>query len=134
MFEELLLSLFKKCPKCGNGESTTTTTNTIGTFVSVTQTCPTCLSTFKWDSQPMMKQTPAGNLLPSAAILFSGLLPAKVFRFLQILGCASISRNTYFRHQEHLLQPCVFAVWNLHQTELFKQLRKDKRPLVKVNC
>ena len=133
VFEECLLSLFKKCQNCGNAESTTTTTIVVGTFLNVTQTCSTCLSTFKWDSQPMIKQVPAGNLLFSAAVLFSGSLPAKVFKLFEVFGCATISRNTYFRHQEHFLQPCVFAVWNHHQDEIFKQLRRDKKPLVKIN-
>ena len=133
VFEDCLLSLFKKCQKCGNEGSTTTTTNIIGTFLSVTQTCSTCLSAFQWDSQPMLKQAPVGNLLFSAAVLFSGSLPAKVFKLFQFLGCATISRKTYFRHQEHLLQPCVFAIWNQHQDEILKELRREKKPLVN-NC
>ena len=89
-----LLGLFKKYQKCVNAESTTTTTNTIETFASVTHTCSTCLSTFQRDSQLMIKQAPAGNLF-SAAVLFSGSLPANVFKFFQIFGCTTISRNTF---------------------------------------
>ena len=78
----------------------------------------------------MLKQVPAGNILLSASILFSGSLPTKVLRLLKIYGCASISKNTYFRHQGHVLQPCIFTVWNDHQTKLFKELRLEKRTLV----
>jgi solute carrier family 8 (sodium/calcium exchanger) len=78
----------------------------------------------------MLKKVPAGNILLSAAILFSGSLPGKVLRLLKIYGCAAISRNTYFLHQESFLQPSILTIWNEHQTELFKQLRREKRSLV----
>ena len=75
----------------------------------------------------MVDQFPAGNILLSAAILFSGSLPTKVLRMLKMYGCASISRNTFFRHQEKLLHPCVFSE---HRSKLLKQLRQEKRSLV----
>ena len=78
----------------------------------------------------MLKQVPAGNILLSAAILFSRSLPTKVLRLLTIYGCASISKTTYFRHQEHLLQPCIFSAWKEHQNELFQELHHENRPLV----
>ena len=78
----------------------------------------------------MIKKVPAGNILLSAAILFSGSLPTKVLRLLKIYGCASISRSTFFSHQEHILQPSIFTVWKDHQSELFRQLRREKRPLI----
>jgi solute carrier family 8 (sodium/calcium exchanger) len=96
----------------------------------VTQHCSACLFTFKWDSQPVVKNTPAGNILLSAAILFSGALPARMLRLFKLFGCASISSSTYFSHQKRFLQPSVFTVWNQHQADLFKQLRHEKRPLI----
>ena len=78
----------------------------------------------------MLKKIPAGNILLSAAILFSGSLPSKVLRLLKIYGCASICRSTYFYHQDSFLQPSILAIWNEHQSELFKQLRREKRPLI----
>lgn len=128
VFEECLLALFEKCQRCGN--ETTTTTRINGTFLNVTQKCSNCSFTFSWDSQPTLKRIPAGNVLLSAAILFSGSLPTKVLRLLKILGCASISRNAYFLHQESILQPSIFTIWNEHQTELFKELSREKRPLI----
>ena len=49
----------------------------------------------KWESQPMIKNTPAGNLLLSAAILFAGALPNKILRVLEFLHCASIAPCTF---------------------------------------
>jgi len=79
---------------------------------------------FKWDSQPVINDVPAGNILLSAAILFSGSLPSKTLQVLRIYGCASI------RHQSSFLQPAICNVWNEHQAGLFKQLRREKRPLI----
>ena len=121
--------LFKRCQNCGS-ETYGTTTRVIGTFLSVSQHCSNCSFTFKWASQPVVKSIPAGNILLSAAILYSGTLPAKVLRMLKIYGCATITSRTFFSHQKSYLQPSVFAVWNQHQAELLKQLQKEKRPLI----
>ena len=129
MFEECLLNLFKKCQNCGS-ETTSTTSRTIGTFLSVVQHCLECSFTFKWDSQPMIQRIPAGNILLSAAILFSGSLLTKVMQLLKIYGCASISESTYYLHQGKFLQPSIFTIWDKHQADIFKQLRQEKRPLI----
>ena len=99
-------------------------------ILNVIQHWSKCFYTFKWDSQPVIKDIPAGNILLSAAILFSGSLPAKVSQVLRIYGCASISYRTYFRHQGSFLQPAICTVWKKHQADLFKQLRREKRPLI----
>ncbi len=132
VFEECLLSLFKNCKNCGNTK-TSTFTHIVGTLVTIKQECSICLNRFEWNSQPILKQGPAGNILLSASILFSGSLPTKVLRVLNIFGCATISRNTYFRHEESLLQPCIFSVWKEHQNAVFKELCEEKRPLVCQN-
>ena len=83
-----------------------------------------------WNSQPCRKGIPIGNILLSAAILYSGALPAKMLLMLKILGCVSITSRTYFRHQRHYLQPAILSVWNKHQAKIIKQLQLEKRPLV----
>ena len=122
------MRLFRRCQKSGNA-STTTTKRISGTFLSITQDCSDCLFKFKWDSQPVINKIPAGNLLLSAAILYSGSLPAKVIRLLKRYGCKSISRNTFFIHQQTILQSSVFTVWKQHQAELFKELHKENGPI-----
>ena len=129
VFEECLLSLFKNCKNCGS-KGTSTYTNIVGTLITIKQECSICLNKFEWNSQLIIKHGPAGNILLSASILFSGSLPTKALRLLNIFGCATISRNTYFRHQEGVLQPCVYSVWREHQKAVFKELGQEKRPLV----
>ena len=52
-----------------------------GTFISISQDCAHCGYQYRWNSQPFMKDTPAGNILLSAAILFSGSTPGIFFIF-----------------------------------------------------
>ena len=125
VFEECLLSLFQACRRCG-AESTKAVTKVVGTFLRISQHCSNCSFVYKWNSQPYLDNTPAGNILLSAAILFTGTTPAKTLRLLKTYGCACINNRTYFIHQKKYLQPSVFSVWNDHQN---KELRKEKRPL-----
>ena len=63
---------------------------------------------FKLESQPFICDIPAGNLLLTSAILFSGLIPNQVLHVLENLGCASISTTTFFRHQNNFCCPLCF--------------------------
>jgi hypothetical protein len=46
---------------------------TVGSMVRFQQDCGICGYNRLWQSQPMTGAVPAGNLLMSAAILFSGM-------------------------------------------------------------
>ena len=46
-----------------------------------------------------IRHTPAGNLLLSPSVLFSGANPAKVFHLLDHLNMACIKDGTFFDHQ-----------------------------------
>uniref|UniRef100_A0A1X7TYQ2 Uncharacterized protein n=1 Tax=Amphimedon queenslandica TaxID=400682 RepID=A0A1X7TYQ2_AMPQE len=73
-----------------------------------------------WNSQPFVNETPLGNLLILAAILYTGSLPAKALHILQALKCATIIPKTYFRQQKRFLHPAVNSVYTRHQTELVR--------------
>ena len=49
-----------------------------GMFVATIQMCSHCKHQWLWKSQPCIKDTPARNLLFSAAILFSGATSGKI--------------------------------------------------------
>lgn len=127
VFESCLLPLFSTCPVCNN--PTKPTTYTIGTFLRVTQCCDGCNYQRQWDSQPMIKNTPAGNLLLSAAILFTGALPTKTIRVLEVLNCATISLPTYHIHQRRYLQPTVLNAWHKQQSDMISLLQAYGEPL-----
>ena len=66
-------------------------------------------------------------LLMSAAISYSGLIPAKDLRLFWTLKCLSISRKTFFRHQCHYLQPAVNCVWSQQQNTLLQGMKTQKK-------
>ena len=82
------------CPSC-HLSTPTITKHVCGSFIRVTQTCEHCEAVNVWDSQPFINNIPAGNILLSASILFSGLLPEQTLRIFQNFGCASISTRTF---------------------------------------
>ena len=70
VYEDCLLSIFHHCPVCTCICKVKTTVR--GTYLSVQQSCPRCEFHRRWDSQPIIGSTPAGNLQLSAAICFTG--------------------------------------------------------------
>ena len=70
------------------------------TFIAVRQHFSHCEYQIQWTSQPQIRDTPAGNVLLSAAILFSGATPGKVLRMLSHLNVACFTDKTFYCHQK----------------------------------
>ena len=98
----------------------------IGSLVCITQYCENCQHKHTWESQPYIRNVPAGNIMTSAAILYTGSLPSKALRIFKILNCASISLPTFFRHQSSYLLPAVSSVWIRHQERLLSKFKESK--------
>jgi hypothetical protein len=73
---------------------------------------------------------PAGNIMLSAAILYSGSIPAVALRMLKHYKCVSISRTTFFEHQRTILHPAILNVWTKHQAKFIDELKAAGKPLV----
>ncbi len=127
VFEENLLQLFQNCPVCPDGIShgyiQERPGSGYGTMVKIRQVCDDCGYERTWDSQPVQHQIPLGNLMLSAAILFSGSQVSQVLRMLQILNVATYTRQTYQRHQREYLIPTVINSWKAQQEDLLNELR-----------
>ena len=128
IFKSSLLELFKQCTSCYN-ECIGEVAYQKGTFVAVKQLCSHCGQQRVWTSQPHIKDTPAGNILLSAAILFSGATPGKILRMLSHMKVACISDRTFYYHQSQYLQPAVLSVWKCKQEKLLAQCRTQGTPL-----
>lgn len=102
----------------------------IGSFLRIKQWCKSCKRTRIWESQPFVGNTPAGNLMTSAAILYAGALPSKVLRVFQILNCYTITKKSFFRHQTNFLQPAIRSVWTCKQNSIITQFKDEKRSLI----
>ena len=122
------MELFKQCTSCYN-ECIGEVAYQKGTFVAVKQLCSHCGQQRVWTNQPHIKDTPAGNILLSAAILFSGATPGKILRMLSHTKVACISDRTFYYHQSQYLQPAVLSVWECKQEKLLAQCRTQGIPL-----
>ena len=117
MFRSHLLSLFTSCRSCYQ-LCTGEVAQQMGTFISIRQTCSHCGHVWSWNSLPFIKNIPAGNILLSAAIMFSGSTPTKVLHFLTCPRVACITDRTFHLHQTEYLEPSVLSVWRSKQQEL----------------
>ena len=128
VFESALMLLFSICKFCCSSANHVTKT-TVGSLLIVSTYCENCLKKCEWKSQPFIRNIPAGNILTSAAILFSGSLPSKALRFFNVLNCPTITKRTFFDHQRLYLQPAINVVWELKQDILLDQLRHKRDEL-----
>ena len=129
VFESALMLLFSSCFIC-KSKFVTVEKLTVGSLLRIKQVCSQCSNIFEWCSQPYIGKVPAGNILISATILYTGCLPAKALRMFKTLNCASITRKTYFRHQNTYLQPAISLVWERHLRKLLSELMIEKKGLV----
>ena len=129
VFESCLRELVSHCPQChAHVEPDFKQT---GSAVTVTRNCNQCTNkSEQWHSQPKVHYVFVGNLLMSAASLFSGSLWAKTMRFLDIFGLARISRSQHFSHQKKYLHATVHKVWQTEQANLLQALKDEGRKLV----
>lgn len=125
IFESALMLLLSVCKFCGSS-ATTITKNTVGSLLQVSIYCENCLRSWVWRSQPLFHNVPAGNILTSAAILYSGSLPTKALQLFKILNCPTITSRTFFDHQKFYLQPAIDLVWNFHRDIVVSQLKCKK--------
>ena len=90
----------------------------MGSFICMKQHCSHCDYTFTWKNKPCVKDTPAANILMSAAILLSGSTPVKVLLMMKHLNMASITERTFFDNQRKYLAPAIVSVLGENQSNL----------------
>ena len=72
-----------------------------GTFTAVKQHCSHCEHQRQRTSQPRIKDTPTGNIVLSAAILYGGATPGKVIRMLiHMTQCRIMQNNSVMIHRD----------------------------------
>ena len=111
------------CSKCGSVicESKETTS---GSMLSVKMLCANNQLTF-WNSQPLIKNIAAGNLLSSAAILFSGNTLSCIAQFVSFPILKFFSHTTYYNIQNKSLFPVVNKAWKEERTSVLDAIKRD---------
>ncbi|KAI8485833.1 hypothetical protein Bbelb_363850, partial [Branchiostoma belcheri] len=129
VFHSALLQLFSLCLLCGSGKQKLRL-ETIGSFLSITQICTLCKHVRTWSSQPFIRNTPAGNLLISAAVLFAGAIPQQALNVFAYFRLHCISARTFFRHQRMILHLAIKNVWSRKQAGMFAALHGGGQALI----
>ncbi|XP_064470777.1 uncharacterized protein LOC135385407 [Ornithodoros turicata] len=120
VFHEQLMELFTVCKECYS-PCKPPTCRMMGTLLSVETECARGHFT-TWQSQPVLSGKPAGNLLLTAEILFSGSSIASTLRMLELMGVQVICERTFYNYQRGYLLPAIERIYKLRQNELFDAL------------
>ena len=121
-----LESLFVACVLCTGPCNVVFSTDTLkprtGTAITVKQQCTECPYERTWASQPKVDRMYIGNVLTSAALLFSGNQYAKVSRMFHYMRVPFVSKSSFEKHQNDILFPIIIDAWKTQQQHLFRLL------------
>ena len=117
------------CPNC-HEPGTARVSKVIGTLIHITQVCQSCCFSRVWRSQPYINKMPAGNLLLSAAILYSGAMISQSLRIFKVLKMECFGRATFHKHQRNYLIPVIGNQWKEAQEEVIRMLSSFEGGLV----
>lgn len=123
VFEDNLRSLFNQipCPHCGLYADDVREFIT-GSLLHVKLFCLNSHLILDWKSQDMFGKVGAGNVLASAAILFSGNTFSRVSQFAEFLGVPFISKSTFYQVQKSVLNPIINQEYLLQQEAILNSL------------
>ncbi|XP_039662043.1 uncharacterized protein LOC120562391 isoform X1 [Perca fluviatilis] len=128
VYESCLMELFERCARCQRACAVTTTR--LGTLVSVEQLCSHCESSRRWRSQPLVDQTPAGDVQLSAAVYLSGASFSTLHKVFKAMRLQMFPYDTFCRYARMFVEPAVVHSWRKSQEVMLQQLsQQDKVPL-----
>ncbi|XP_034554460.1 uncharacterized protein LOC117823130 [Notolabrus celidotus] len=96
-----LMELFKECPVCTQSCDVSKTVH--GTLLHVEQRCAHCEYFQEWSSQPMVNNTPAGNLQLCPAVEFTGTSVIEICQVMEAVKIQGVSETMFHKHQKALL-------------------------------
>ena len=123
VFESSLDQLIGKinCSICGKPQSDMKK-SLLGSMVKVCTECLDCHTILTWNSQPLFGYMLSGNLLCSAATLFSGETLPHMKNFADFLRLQFVGKTTYFEIQREILLPVVDTAFQGHIKKVRKEL------------
>ena len=120
VFESCPFKLLKQCCSCG--QEVELNTSARGTLLVVNGTCPDG-HVLTWQSQPLIRDVGAGNLLVAAAVLLCGLTFTGISNFAKLLNLAMFSESTFYRLQKEYLFPVIHTNYGMQQGAVIEFLR-----------
>uniref|UniRef100_A0A8P4G5H1 THAP-type domain-containing protein n=1 Tax=Dicentrarchus labrax TaxID=13489 RepID=A0A8P4G5H1_DICLA len=120
VYENCLMELFQVCPVCQR--ECDMQKRRLGTFLSVEQRCPHCEFYRKWNSQPLVGSTPAGNLQLSTAVYATGASFFKLEKIFRAMQLKMFQYDSFRRHARMYIEPAIVHRWKTAQTAMLEQL------------
>ncbi|KAM4642780.1 uncharacterized protein O3C94_017066 [Discoglossus pictus] len=78
-----------------------------------------------WHSQPLVGDIAAGNVLTSAALLFSGCNFKRIDEMFSLLGLQRITEKAFHQYQKNILLPIIDMHWQQERQVLRMALRES---------
>ncbi|XP_057311862.1 uncharacterized protein LOC130649578 [Hydractinia symbiolongicarpus] len=128
VFWSCLLTLFQVCFTCLQKTCITRVVKR-GTLIIVTSICPN-KHVFSWQSQPIVNGRAAGNLLLSAAILYSGNTYARIAEMMSILRLQFISKSTFYDIQRSVLFPKLNTFYKKYRNNIYSECAAKEGNLI----
>ena len=116
-----MMELFRFCPLCGC-EVTACSTRVSGTMLCVTFSCAGIHKNERWNSQPFLRNMPAGNLLLTGAIVVSGSSYQQFRRVADCLNLACVGESTFYEIQDAYIFPAIHVNYMLMKEALLASL------------
>ena len=124
VFGSCLNHLLKRCPKCG-GVVIEQKRKATGSMLSVKLICHKGHEEV-WESQPVVKRKPLGNVLLAAAILFTGNTYAGISHLASCINLQFFSESVFYDTQLKYLFPVVSEAWEAESNDqITKLISKD---------
>ncbi|XP_054600304.2 uncharacterized protein [Nothobranchius furzeri] len=128
VFEKCLLSLFETCPACTRDCDVQSRRR--GTLLTVEQLCPHCRFFRRWNSQPIIRSTPVGDLHLSAAVHFCGESFEKTRKVFDAMRLKTHTDDVFRRHVSSYLEPAIIHSWNAKQCTALQSLTEEDQVII----
>ncbi|XP_063058184.1 uncharacterized protein LOC134451634 [Engraulis encrasicolus] len=123
VYESCLRELLTECPDCKLEMDVSM--RRLGTFVTVHQHCKYCQYSRRWNSQPVLGSTPAGNLQLAAAIYTNGASFTNIEQIFKTMNLKMLSYETFQRHARMYIEPAIVHKWRTTQDGLLAELSQQ---------
>ena len=120
MFNSCLDELLKRCPQCGD-VIIQQNRKAAGSMLSIQLTCHSGHKQ-TWESQPVLKNEPLGNVLMAGAILFTGNSYTSISRLASCLNLQFFSESVFYDTQAKYLFPVVNEAWEAESRHQINKL------------
>ncbi|XP_063058186.1 uncharacterized protein LOC134451666 [Engraulis encrasicolus] len=124
VYESCLRELLTECPDCKMKADVRM--RRWGTFLTVLQNCQYCQYSRRWNSQPVLGSTPAGNLQLAAAIYINGASFTNIEKIFKTMNLKIFKWPTFQKYVQRHIEPAIVKQWRASQDGLLAELSQQQ--------